>query len=122
VHPGCEAVTATHFTPLLGQWTVVWHDKLAGEPDDGRLAFTRNPDFDDSLIGLLALGSQRREIAGDIEEDLLTLEESSDGQRISANWSLRATPGLCSKEWRGQWIRAADGAQRKVTLQRTGKW
>jgi hypothetical protein len=107
---------------VLGQWRVEWADELAGEPPDARLVFTLNPEFADSLLGLLDLGHKRHEIAGDIEEELLTLEESPDGTSISANWSLRAVPGRCGKELAGTWVRASDGKQRQVVLRRPAKW
>ena len=107
---------------LLGQWLVQWTGDAVGEPADARLAFAVNPEFADSLLGLLNLGTQKHEIAGDIEEELLTLEQSPDGKSISANWSLRATPGRCGRELTGTWIRAADGLQRQVVLRRPAKW
>ena len=110
------------FNDLLGQWQVQWPNDLAGEPGHARLVFASNPEFADSLLGLLDVGSKRHEMAGDLEEDLLTLEESSDGKSISANWSLRATPERCGKELTGTWVRASDGQQRAVVLRRAAKW
>ncbi|MBP8018531.1 MAG: hypothetical protein KAY82_00700 [Hylemonella sp.] len=118
---GCDNdILKTH--DILGQWRVEWPDKLAGEPSDARLVFALNPEFADSLLGLMDLGHKRHEIAGDIEESLLTLEESSDGKSISANWSLRAVAGRCGKELTGTWVRASDGKQRQVVLRRPAKW
>ena len=110
------------FNDLLGQWQVQWPNDLAGEPGHARLVFASNPEFADSLLGLLDVGSKRHELAGDLEEDLLTLEESSDGKSISANWSLRATPERCGKELTGTRVRASDGQQRAVVLRRAAKW
>lgn len=107
---------------LLGQWQVQWSGDLAGEPTDARLVFAANPEFADSLLGLLDLKQKRHELAGDIEEELLTLEESSDGKSISANWSLRAVSGRCGKELTGTWVRASDGKQRQVVLRRSSSW
>lgn len=107
---------------LLGQWQVEWSSELPGEPSDARLVFGLNPEFAESLLGLMDLAGKRHEIAGDVEEELLTLEESSDGKRISANWSLRAVVGRCGKELSGTWVRASDGKQRPVILRRPSKW
>jgi len=119
----CDKTSLTlKLSDLLGQWLVQWMGNLTGEPTEARLVFTANPEFADSLLGLLDLGRNRHEIAGDLEEELLTLEESADGKSISANWSMRAAAGLCGKELTGTWIRASDGQQRQVVLRRATKW
>lgn len=118
----CPPVTELTSEQLLGQWTVQWSGSTPADAGIGRLVFARNPEFTESLIGLLDIGTARHEIAGDIELDLLTLEESPDGKQISANWSLRPVTGRCGKEYAGQWLRAADGHERQVVLRRPASW
>lgn len=105
---------------VLGEWMVEWSGGTG--PGSGRLTLKANPEHVDSLIGRLDLGAARHWIAGDVDEGLLTLEESPDGTRISANWSLRPTPAPCGPGLSGQWIGAADEGTRSVRLYRPGRW
>ncbi|MEY2952346.1 MAG: hypothetical protein RLZZ401_433 [Pseudomonadota bacterium] len=107
---------------LLGHWLVQWPGGAATEPTTARLQLVRNPDFSDSLVGTLNMGEQRHDIAGDVETNTLTLEQSANGTSISANWALTPLPGSCGRALGGLWIRAADGNQRDVQLRRPAQW
>lgn len=105
---------------LMGDWIVEWSG--GSGPGSGRLTLKASPDHADSLEGRLDLGHARRWIAGDVDEGLLTLEESPDAKRISANWSLRPDPGPCGPNLAGQWIGAGTEGSRNVRLLRPGRW
>lgn len=45
-------------------------------------------------------------LAGDVDEGEFTLEESDNGQTISATWSGTVIDNSCGKEIRGTWIKS----------------
>ena len=106
--PAPEALTAAQ---LHGEWQVAWEapaDPRAVAPAREALRFGPNTNHADSLSGELQRGTARIQLAGDLEEGELSLEESSDGKTISASWLGRVHAGSCGREIRGTWT--ADAA------------
>ena len=114
---------AADLTPhmLQGIWRVSWTDGLR---ERGHAPWTLelgpHPDYPDSLKGQLAQGNARLAVVGDWDEETLTLEESADGQRISATWQARAVPGQCGRALAGLRFSGseADASARRFRMQR----
>lgn len=96
--------TAADITPakLVGTWRIDWSDgaRQRGEAP-WTLTLAPHPEYEGSLKGQLVRGEARHAVVADWDEANLTMEESEDGQRISATWQASATEGQCGRELRG---------------------
>jgi hypothetical protein len=86
------------------------------------LRFERHPELAESVRGRVERDGASIQLAGDVDEGDFTLEESQDGQRISATWIGRVVNGSCGKEIRGTWTNAADSSTRTFVLRRQPGW
>jgi hypothetical protein len=86
------------------------------------LRFERHPELAESVRGKVERDGASIQLAGDVDEGDFTLEESQDGQRISATWIGRVVNGSCGKEIRGTWTNAADSSTRTFVLRRQSGW
>ncbi|HSV46525.1 MAG TPA: hypothetical protein VLJ58_12140 [Ramlibacter sp.] len=89
---------------LLG----LWRAEFEGQAQGATLLLEPNPNHAGSLGGGVNRDGARGLVAGDIEDGEFTLEESADGQRISATWLGDVVEGSCGREIRGTW--KAEGA------------
>lgn len=97
-HP--EQVAQAH---LLG----VWQAQVEGAAAV-RITLSKHPEFAQTVRGFFERAGRRVEVAGDVVDGELTLEESQDGARISAVWLGDVVEGSCGREIRGTW--KAEGA------------
>lgn len=86
------------------------------------LRFERHPELAESVRGRVERDGASIQLSGDVDEGDFTLEESQDGQRISATWIGRVVNGSCGKEIRGTWTNAADSSTRAFVLRRQSGW
>jgi hypothetical protein len=125
----CPAPKELTQQQAYGDWRVTWQDGGASEV----LRFGHNPEVPDSLSGELKRGREKLQLAGDLEDGQLTLEESPDGKAISAAWEGKVVEGSCGKAIEGAWTRdesvaeknAATGGEsgvRKFVLRRVLGW
>ena len=84
---------------LLGRWRA----ELQGRSAPVLLQLTPHPELSESVHGTLQRDGTTVLLAGDVDQGQLTLEESTDGRRISANWLGTVQEGSCGKEIRGTW-------------------
>lgn len=128
--PACAPSKALTSTDLHGSWQVTWE---AGPPATEWLRLRPNPEFADSVIGETQRGGTRLQLAGDIDDDQLTLEESGDGKTITATWvaplAQTATPPACTLALQGLWTRDPGAAEvpgqpreRRFTLRKAQGW
>lgn len=92
----------------------------------------KHPELAGSVSGELeragAAGTERARVSGDVDEGDFTLEESSDGQRISATWIGQVVDASCGKEIKGTWTKERDTspnppqAAQPFTLRKQGGW
>ena len=109
--PPCPVPGALTAAQLHGDWQVAWEapaDPHAAPLARETLRFGPNPNHADSLSGELQRGKDRIQLAGDLEDGELSLEESRDGKTISASWLGQVQAGSCGREIRGSWT--ADAA------------
>lgn len=70
----------------------------------GVMLLRQHPEYADSVRGELRLagpsGEARAQVAGDVSDGLFQMDESDDGQRISAVWEGQPAP--CGDSIRGQ--------------------
>ena len=128
----CPAPGAVTAAQLHGEWQVAWEapaDPRSAAPARETLRFGPNPNHADSLSGELQRGNARIQLAGDLEDGELSLEESSDGKTISASWLGQMQAGSCGREIRGSWtadaplsLSAGQPRTRAFVLRRVVGW
>jgi hypothetical protein len=100
----------------------LWHAELEGQTQVVTLQFERHPDNVGSVRGRVTRGGAPVQVAGDLDEGEFSLEESIDGQRISANWLGAVVPESCGKEIRGSWNNAPDNTSTPFVLRKGPGW
>ena len=121
---------------LYGRWAVRFTPPLAGLPGQATLELRRHAEFSESLAGTVirelgsAVGtasitghSARAALAGDLDEGMLLLDESSDNISITGTWNGEMQPGSCGKVYQGRWkdtshSAAADAPEVPFTMTR----
>ena len=111
--PSTQDMKAEH---LFGLWAVRFTNPPAGLPVAATLLLERHAEFSDSLAGQVSrdLGAgagsakiaghaAKAELAGDLENGLLLLDESSDNLSISGAWNGEMLQGSCGREFQGTW-------------------
>ena len=95
--------TPAQVTPLhlYGLWRAEF-DGLSG----ATLLIEKHPELSGSVSGAVNRDGVRSLCAGDVDDGEFTLEESDNGQTISATWSGTVIDNSCGKEIRGTWIKS----------------
>lgn len=109
--PRSSEVAQSH---LLG----LWRAEFEGLSQGATLPLERHPNYTQSVSGAVNRDGARGRVAGDVEDGEFTLEESSDGVRISATWTGDVVDGSCGREIRGTWQAAAGAAARPFILRK----
>jgi hypothetical protein len=108
----CAAVAPSSCeTDLVGTWRA----RIEGLPD-ATLRLEKHPEFADTVKGHLERDRVRIELAGDIDGDDFTLEESANGRNISATWLGEVVQGSCGREVRGTWKAEGTPVERPFVL------
>ena len=76
--------------------------QVTGQPRIWFLQLVPHPEHEGSLRGEINTGSQRLPVVADLDEGDLTLEESLDGQHISATWLGTVNADSCGQSLSGQ--------------------
>ncbi len=101
---------------IHGLWRVRFTPAPAGLPADATMHIERHAQFSESVAGFVsralpaAPGSPapaghaaRAQLAGDLEDGFLTLDESSNGVSITGTWNGEMVEGSCGKKVTGTW-------------------
>ncbi|MBM3386167.1 MAG: hypothetical protein FJY36_00655 [Betaproteobacteria bacterium] len=96
--PAAQALTSAHF---LGPWSISLAATPGQKPERSLLTLQPHPLYSDSLKGELQRGAQTLQVVADWEDEMLTFEESEDGERISATWQARLIQGQCAAALEG---------------------
>ena len=112
----CPAPQAMKAEQLFGQWTARFTNPPDGLPATADLLLQRHAEFSDSLAGSVrrnlgaANGSPppaghaaRAALAGDLEDGMLLLDESSDNISITGTWNAEMVKDSCGKVFSGVW-------------------
>ena len=100
----------------------VWRAQLDGTATGALLRLGPHPELGESVRGSVQRASTTAQVSGDVHEGELTLEESTDGQRISATWLGTVVEGSCAREIRGTWHHAATDTSTPFVLQKQPAW
>ena len=101
---------------LHGRWAAQFINPPAGLPARATLVLQRHAEFSESLAGTVnrdlgktagtpavAGHSARAALAGDLDEGMLLLDESSDSISITGTWNGEMKPGSCGQVYQGRW-------------------
>ena len=108
----CPAASSIKAEQLYGQWAVQFSAPPAGLPERATMRLQRHAEFSESLAGTVSreLGSAPPAghsalalLAGDLDEGLLILDESSDKVSITGTWNGEMQPGSCGQVYQGVW-------------------
>jgi hypothetical protein len=96
--PACPSAADLKPEQLYGIWTV----QLDGADPQWSLQLGPHPEHQGSLRGELTQGELRYPVVADLDGQDFTLEESHDGQRITATWLGEVLTGSCGQTIRGE--------------------
>ena len=103
---------------LYGRWAVHFTSPPAGLPERAVMLLRRHAEFSESLAGTVSreIGKSglahaaEAALAGDLEDGMLLLDESSDKVSITGTWNGEMRPGSCGKVFQGVWKDTSGGA------------
>ena len=101
----CPAAAEVSQPQMLG----LWHAEFQGLWQGATVLLENNAHYTESFSGAVNRNGERAKVAGDVDNGEFTMEESADGQRITATWTGDVVEGSCGREIRGSW-QAADGS------------
>jgi hypothetical protein len=110
----CPQAWEVEAKQMFGQWQAEFEDKGPG----ASVRLEAHPEFAGNFRGSVERNGERRQIAGDIDDGDLTLEETADGVHIAAIWVGEVADGSCGKEVRGSWKAEGSDASRAFILRK----
>ena len=112
----CAPAASMKADQLYGRWAVRFTAPPAGLPDRATMLLKRHAEFSESLSGTVsrdlkqAVGAApsaghaaEAALAGDLDEGMLLLDESSDKISITGTWNGEMQPGSCGQVYQGVW-------------------
>lgn len=112
----CTPAKAVKAPQLYGLWSVRFINPPRGLPADATLLLEQHREFSESLAGMVSrdLGAAagtpaiaghaaKALLAGDLDDGILVLDESSDNTSITGTWNGEVVEGSCGKEVKGVW-------------------
>jgi hypothetical protein len=112
--------TPAQVTPLFLYG--LWRAEFDGQAQGATVLFEKHTELADSVAGGVNRDGVKTLLAGDIDEGAVTLEESDNGQNISATWTGEVVDGSCGKEIRGEWRGAAGEPALRFVLRKRSGW
>lgn len=86
------------------------------------LRLHQHPELAASVRGTVQRGGATAQVTGDVHEGGLTLEESTDGVRISATWLGDVVENSCAKEIHGTWNTNTPETSTPFVLRKQATW
>jgi hypothetical protein len=115
----CPAAKSLKAPQLYGLWSARFSSPPRGLPAEATLLLEKHAEFSESLAGMVSrqLGADapsgmaaRALLAGDIDEGVLVLDESSDNVSITGAWNAEVVEGSCGQQIKGVWKDLSRGA------------
>ncbi|MDB5965920.1 MAG: hypothetical protein JWQ72_2420 [Polaromonas sp.] len=114
--PHCPTARELKPEQLYGLWAVAFAQPPAGLPPVATMRLQRHAEFSESLAGSVRrdLGvapqspaitghAAQAALAGDLEEGMLLLDESSNNVNITGTWNGEVVDGSCGRLVKGVW-------------------
>lgn len=137
VSGGTTCTPAKQLKPaqIHGLWRVSFQSTPAGLPATAGMLIERHAEFSDSVAGYVSRElkpvpgghAPRAQLAGDLEDGFLTLDESSNGVSITGTWNGEMVEGSCGKKVTGTWkdmssSAPSDAPEIPFTLEKISAW
>lgn len=115
----CLTATQLSAPHIYGEWRVRFNPAPAGLPAAAVMRLEKHAEFSESVAGSVVreLGAARigghaprAQLAGDLENGFLTLDESSNGISITGTWNGEMVKESCGKKFTGTWKDTSDNA------------
>lgn len=113
---GCPPVAGVQAARLYGLWAVRFTNPPPGMPPTATLLLERHAEFSESLRGSLnrepgaaassgetTVIAAKAALAGDFEDGMLLLDESSNNINITGTWNGEMVAGSCGTQFKGVW-------------------
>lgn len=107
---------------LYGLWRGEVDGPVKASPQSVTVRFEKHPELSGSVMGSIQRGQVKSQCAGDVDNGVLALEESSDGKSISATWTGNVEVGSCGKQISGTWNNHSTNTSHKFVLRKTTGW
>lgn len=118
----CPAAADVDSARLFGRWQAQFDAGAGGTPTQAALQLERNQQFGGSLSGTITRDAAKAQVAGDVDNGVFTLEESSDGNAITATWTGQIVEGSCGREIRGVWKSVPGHTEHDFVLRKQASW
>ena len=106
----CLSAKSIKAPQLYGIWQVTFTNPPAGLPSTAVMLLEKHEEFADSLSGIVSRDSvtaaghtAKAALAGDVEDGLLLLDESSNNISISGTWNGELVDASCGHQVKGVW-------------------
>ena len=99
-----------------------WLARLDGQAEAASVVFEKHPELAGSVSGRVTRAGVSAQIAGDVDDGAFTLEESLDGEHISATWLGTVVENTCGQEIRGHWTPARSERSSPFVLRKRPGW
>ena len=103
---------------LYGQWQATFGNRRQSVV----MRLGRHPEWPDSVRGEVDRAGVKTLVAGDVDQGELMLDESSDGELISATWFGLVSAHSCGKEIQGTWTDTINNISTSFVLRKQPGW
>jgi len=100
----------------------LWRAEFEGLPQPATVLFEKHPELAGSIAGGVNRGGSKTLAAGDVDNGIFSLEESDNGQNITATWNGVVMEGSCGKEISGTWNNAISNTSHRFILRKQPGW
>ncbi|MDR2324559.1 MAG: hypothetical protein LBE51_04030 [Acidovorax sp.] len=95
----CPEAWETDSSMLQGEWVA----RIAEQDNAAVVHLGPHPEWQGTVKGEVRRGDKNHAMVGDVNDGVVTLEESDNGINISATWLGEVTEGSCAREVRGHY-------------------
>lgn len=95
---------------LYGPWKARFTNPPAGFPVEATVQLKQHEEFSESLAGVVSREKRKAELAGDLQDGLLLLDESSDSVSITGTWNGELVEASCGTVFKGVWKNTSNSA------------
>lgn len=106
----CPAAKTIKAPQLYGIWQVTFTSPPAGLPNTAVMLLEKHAEFSDSLAGIASRDpvtakghTAKAALAGDVEDGLVILDESSNNINITGTWNGELVEASCGRQIKGVW-------------------
>lgn len=100
----------------------LWQAEFGNMRPRAIIRLVRHPEWTGSVRGEVDRAGAKSQVAGDVDQGELMLDESNDGQTISATWFGVVVAQSCGKEIKGTWTDNTNNISTSFVLRKQAGW